>query len=282
MSGITIVNAKKQYGDVTALDDLNLCFAENKIYGLLGRNGAGKTTLLNSITGRSFLDSGSIELDGNRILENDAALSQLFMLSEMNCYPPTMTVRDAFKWSEVFYRDFDPEYANRIAGLFKLNTKKKCKTLSTGYMTIFKLIIALSTNAPYVLLDEPVLGLDANHRELFYKLLLEKYAEKPFCCVISTHLVEEISGIIENVVIIKNGQIIFDTTRDELLSQGYTVSGSAAKVDEYTAGKKLLGADSLGGLKTAYVLGRRADTLPEGLEITKLDLQRLFVQLTND
>ena len=155
--------------------------------------------------------------------------------------------------------------------------------LSTGYETIFKVILALSVNVPFVFFDEPVLGLDANHRELFYRRLLEKYSEEPFTAVISTHLIEEVSNVIEEIIIIKKGRIIHSESREELLRKGYTVSGSAARVDSYIRDKNVIGTDALGGLKTAYLLGSPDRTaLPEGLEISGMDLQKLFIQLTNE
>jgi len=159
---------------------------------------------------------------------------------------------------------------------------KKIKSLSTGYSSIFKLITALSTNAPYLLLDEPVLGLDANHRDLFYKVLIEKISENPCTVVISTHLIEEVAGVIDQVVIIRDGVIIRNESRDELLSKGYTVSGPAGFIEAFSAGKQVLGIDQLGGLKTAYILGElKKSDVPKGIEVSKMDLQRMFIQLTN-
>jgi ABC-2 type transport system ATP-binding protein len=132
-----------------------------------------------------------------------------------------------------------------------------------------------------VLLDEPILGLDANHRELFYRILLEKYSDHPCTIIISTHLIEEVSALIENVIIIKKSKIIKDESCENLLSQGYTVSGNASLVDTYIAGKNILGTDSIGGLKSAYILGTRGDEIPAGIEISRLDLQKLFIKLTN-
>lgn len=144
-------------------------------------------------------------------------------------------------------------------------------------------MVALSTNAPYVLLDEPVLGLDANHRDLFYKTLLARYAERPFTAVISTHLIEEISHLIEDVVILHHGQVLAQGPREELLAGGYTVSGPKGLVEEYIRGKRLLGVDTLGGLLSAHLQGHpdRA-ALPQGLELSPLDLQKLFVLMTSD
>jgi len=124
--------------------------------------------------------------------------------------------------------------------------------------------------------------LDANHRELFYKLLIVKYSKNPFCAVISTHLIEEVSNVIEDIIIIKNGKIIRNETCEALLRKGYTITGSTAIINAYIAGKNVIGMDSLGGLKTVYILGiPDKETLPEGVEIANLDLQKLFVQLTN-
>ncbi len=205
---IEIKNVSKSYGATLALDNFSVTFAPERIYGLLGRNGAGKTTLLNAITGRIFADGGSITLSGQSVLENDNPLGQIYMMSEQMLYPEKMKVKDAFRWTKQFYPDFDTEYALDLAERFKLNVNKATKSLSTGYASIFKLITALATNAQYVFLDEPVLGLDANHRDLFYRVLLEKYSEKPFTAVLSTHLVEEISGLVEQVVIIKDGKLL--------------------------------------------------------------------------
>jgi ABC-2 type transport system ATP-binding protein len=279
---IEIQNLTKRFGKTTALDGLNVRFGENKIYGLLGRNGAGKTTLLNIITGRLFADQGSVTLDGEEVVENDAALSKIYLMSEKTLYPPQMKIREVFKWSKLFYPDFDTVFADDLSGQFHLDVRKPVKSLSTGYNSIFKLIVALSTNAPYLLLDEPVLGLDANHRDLFYRTLLARYADKPSTVVLSTHLVEEVSNVVEDVVIIDNGQVLRNESRETLLSSGYTVSGFARVVDVFLEGKNVIGAEALGRLKTAYVLGERPEQVPEGVEVSRLDLQKLFVRLTDE
>ena len=279
---IEINNISKNFGSTRALDGVSINFEENRIYGLLGRNGAGKTTLLNIITNRIFSDSGEVLVDGMHATENDKALSRIYMMGERNYYPENMKIKDVFRWTKEFYPDFDMEYANKLADIFELDLKKNVKSLSTGYNSIFKVIIALSVNTPYVLLDEPVLGLDANHRDIFYKLLIEKYSNSPATYVISTHLIEEVSNVIEDVIIIKKGKIIKNETREELMSVGYTVTGMASLVDEYTRGTEIIGTDSIGGLKSAYIIGEVIrNEVPEGLEITKMDLQKLFIQLTS-
>jgi len=148
-----------------------------------------------------------------------------------------------------------------------------------GKSTIAKLIAALASNAPYTLFDEPVLGLDANHREVFYRQLIESYSRQPRTILISTHLIEEVADIIEQVVIIKAGKILLDRPAEEVKRMGYTVSGRAEAVDAYCTGRDVLSVDTLGGLKTACILGK-AEEAP-GLDVSGLDMQKLFIRLTN-
>ena len=278
---IVIDHVSKGFGPVRALRDVSVTFEEGKIYGLLGRNGAGKSTLLNVLTDRIFPEGGTVTVDGEPVHDNDRALSKMYLMSEKNCYPDSMKVKDAFRWTKLFYPDFDQDFAWNMASAFELNTNTKVNKLSTGYTSIFKLIVALSVNTPYVLLDEPVLGLDANHRDLFYRTLLARYTERPFTTVISTHLIEEVSSIIEDVVVIHKGEVLKNGSCQDLLSQGYTVSGPRSLVEEYLKGKNVLGVDVLGGLESAYLWGQPdRSSLPQGLEVSGLDLQKLFVLMT--
>lgn len=280
---IEIRKISKSYGNIFALDQVSFTFEEDKIYGLLGRNGAGKTTLLNIITNRIFPDTGEVLIDGIPVKENDDALKKVYMMSENNFYPAGMKIKEIYRWAKEFYPDFDTEYANKLADMFELSLNKTVKSLSTGYNSIFKIIIALSVNTPYVFLDEPVLGLDANHRDMFYRLLLEKYSESPSTYVLSTHLIEEVSNVIEHIIILKKGKIIKDESREDLMSYGYAVSGKVSLVDEFIIDKNVIGIDSIGGLKSAYIMGQvPKGNLPEGLEISKMDLQKLFIKLTDN
>ncbi|MDD2483912.1 MAG: hypothetical protein PHQ50_02610 [Eubacteriales bacterium] len=100
--------------------------------------------------------------------------------------------------------------------------------------------------------------------------------------ILSTHLIEEVSGVIEDVVIIDEGEILRQATQEELLAEAFMLSGTSTAVDQFAEGKKVLGTEAFGGLKTIY-LGEEVDrtTLPENLELSKMDLQRYFIQLTN-
>ena len=268
-----------RFGNNTALDGVDVCFGDNKIYGLLGRNGAGKSTLLSVVTNRLLPTAGEVFIDGEPARENDRVLGRVYYMGEKTRLPDTATVAQLFRWTGDFYPGFDGEYAGQLADTFGLPEKKKLKNLSTGYLTIAKLIAALASNAPYTLFDEPVLGLDANHREVFYRQLIESYSRQPRTILISTHLIEEVADIIEQVVIIKAGKILLDRPAEEVKRMGYTVSGRAEAVDAYCTGRDVLSVDTLGGLKTACILGK-AEEAP-GLDVSGLDMQKLFIRLTN-
>ena len=274
-------NVTKRFGDTLALDNVTLTFEEGKIYGLLGNNGAGKSTLLNILTGRLTADSGDVTVDGRPVGQDDA-VGELFLVGEGNYYPDDMRVKGAFRATERFYPTFDRAYAEDLAAQFGLSLRKKITGLSTGYGSIFRLILGLSVNTPYVLLDEPVLGLDAQHRDLFYKLLLQTYAERPSTFVISTHLIAEVADIIEHTVIIRDGRILKDAPTEELTADAHTVSGPAAAMEDDLAGNRVLSQTALGGLRTACVPGPPPGRLPEGLELSRVNLQDYFISLMEE
>lgn len=281
MQGIELKGVTKRYRDLLALDNVSCSFAPGKIYGLLGRNGAGKSTLINIVANRIFPDGGEVLIDGIPARENIAVHDKLFCMSETDLYDGDLKVSEHFRWTKRFYDGFDPDKALALSRAFQLDAEKRFKALSKGYQSIFKLVVALSLDVPYVIFDEPVLGLDANHRELFYSLLLKAFEAGGRTLIIATHLIEEVSNIIEEVVLIDKGKVLLQENVQALLESGYSVSGPAGDVDGYCAGKNVLGADALGGLKIAYVLGEKA-ALPPGsrLQLSAMNLQSLFIKLT--
>ena len=110
----------------------------------------------------------------------------------------------------------------KLADIFELNINKSWKKQSTGYRTIFKDILALTSKSKYVFFDEPILGLDATHRDMFYQLMLERF-ELTRCFVISTHLIEEVSKLIDSVKLIHHGKLIIDEDKETLLSNVHKI-----------------------------------------------------------
>lgn len=281
MRAIEIKQVTKRYQDVLALDDISFSFEYGKIYGFLGRNGAGKSTLINIIANRIFADQGEIFVDGMTAKENMAVHEKIFCMSEADLYNTSLKIKDQFLWMSRFYDCFDMEKALQIADQFKLPLEKRFKALSKGYQSIFKLTAALSIRTPYVIFDEPVLGLDANHRELFYNLLLKDFEKNERTIILATHLIEEVANLIEEVVLIDQGHIILQESVETLLETSYCVSGREDEVDVYCAGKNVIGVDTLGGLKLAYIMGEMEQPSAEShLQISAMNLQKLFVKLT--
>lgn len=286
MSTIEIKNISKHFNKTIALKNVSLTLEPNKIYGLMGRNGAGKTTLLNIITNKLFASSGEVLVDGETAVENDNAQVKIFFMAGKNIYPVNMKVKEGIKWTKEFYPNFNITYAYKLAADFKLNTDKKIKDLSTGYKSIFTLILALASDASVILFDEPVLGLDANHRELFYRELITNYSEQPKTIVVSTHLIDEISDVLEEVIIIKDGEIVLAQPVDKVLQLGYTVSGDCTNVEKYAKGKNIIREEAIGKLKTATIYQNRDSKDKKiikelGLDMAPVKLQELIISLTN-
>lgn len=287
MAIIKISDLSKDYGKNKVLDNVSLTIEENKIYGLLGRNGAGKTTLLNLITNRIFPSEGIITIDGEDIIENYKAIGKIYFMTEQDLYPEGMKIKNLFKWTKEFYENFDMDYALNLSKKFGLNVNKKFKELSTGYSSICKIIITLASGAEILIFDEPVLGLDANHRDLFYKELVANYIDKPKTIILSTHIIEEVSEILEKVIIIKDGKILGNKEVEGLLGEAYIVSGASEKIQKYIEDKKCVNIESIAGFKAATIIGKLNESNKEkisqlGLETSKVELQKLFIHLTGE
>lgn len=279
MSTITIKSLSKTYKSKQALSNVSLTIESGRIYGLLGRNGAGKTTLCNIIGNRVFASRGSVELDGKPLCENDEALKSVYCMGAEDLLPNYMRVSDVIRSMKIFYANADTEYAQKLCECFKLDPKKRLSQLSTGYRTIAKVIFAMASGAQFLFLDEPTLGVDANHRELLYKLILERFEETESAFVISTHLIDECAGLFEHCFVLRNGSLIADEATDILRRSAYTVDGKAETVDAYIAGKEVLSRTAVGTLCSACVKGE-PETLPEGLTLSQPTMQQLLIALT--
>ena len=281
MREIRVDHVSKSFGKAKALDDVSLSFEHGKIHALLGRNGAGKSTLLGLIANRLVPTSGRIFVDDEPAADNARALAKLYCMNDKTMYPENLRLDNLFKEMGRFYEGFDRTAAAGFAEAFGLDLRKKIGSLSTGYRSIYQLVVGLSLDVDYLLLDEPVLGLDANHRELFYKLLLDDYLEKQRTVIIATHLIEEVANLVEQVTIVDRGRVLLASSAEELRASGYSVSGRTADVAAYCAGMEVLDVEELGGLSVAYVQGKPdAARLNERLDVAPLNLQKLFVKLT--
>ncbi|MGH8240979.1 MAG: ABC transporter ATP-binding protein, partial [Steroidobacteraceae bacterium] len=199
----TIASARglgKRFGDFAALDGIDFSLQENKIYGLLGRNGAGKTTLMQILTGQEFQTSGVVEIFGQTPHENARVLTDVCFVKESQKYPDDFKVRHVLASARHLLPHWNEELAQALLEDFDLPPCRKVKKLSRGMTSALGVTVGLASRAPLTLFDEPYLGLDAVARHRFYDRLLADYAEHPRTVVLSTHLIDEVSDLIEHVI----------------------------------------------------------------------------------
>lgn len=284
---LEVKNLTKQYGNVRALNDLTFNLATGKIYGLLGRNGAGKTTLLNLLTSRIYTTEGKINLFGQPGVDNQAALARICYMPEKNLFPENMRVREILKIGASFYPGFDQAYADELCKTFGLDVKKRYKALSRGYESVLRIVLGLAARAELTIFDEPILGLDAAMRDLYYRKLVEEIGSNPRTFILSTHLIDESADIFEDVIILKDGSLAALENADTLRRSALTISGRADVLEPFISENKLtvINREGIGNLASLTVRGQldsaaRSAAVTAGLDISPVSLQKLFIHLT--
>ena len=283
---VSVAGLTKQYGDLTALDDVGFTIEENSIVGLLGRNGAGKTTLLRLLTGQEFESSGSIEVFGQHPLENEAVLSRVCFVKESQRYPDSFKVRDVLAAARLMYAGWDDAFAEELLADFDLPVKKTAKSLSRGMLSALGVIVGMASRAPLTFFDEPYLGLDAVARQNFYDRLLADYADHPRTVVLSTHLIDEVADLLERVLLIDRGQLVIDSPADDLRGTAMTVTGPAEHVDRLVGSREVLNREDMGAYARLSVAGtfdetEQAEADRLGLGVEAVSLQQLVVHKSN-
>jgi ABC-2 type transport system ATP-binding protein len=281
MSAIKVSHLRKNFGRKQVLTDVNLEFEAGKIYALLGRNGVGKSTLLKIIANQILKSSGSVTLDGEELQDNERLLNEVYLMGPQTLWGPDRKLDWIFNITKQFYGGFDEELAAHLVKVFKLDPHKRLAQLSTGYKTIAKLIVALCVPANFILLDEPVLGLDAPNRKLFYDELLATYSKRPRTFVIATHLIEEIATLVEDVTVIADGQVLLADSAEHIAAHAHTITGPTQNVAAYTAGTTALQTHQRGAMRTVNTLANLdGRVVPTGVTVKTLPLQQLFIALT--
>ena len=280
MESIFCKNVSKKYKKKIVLEDVNLELEPGKIYGLIGRNGAGKTTLLSMIAAHAPVTEGLICLGEEEIWENPNALEHICFSRQLNP-AMIMVVKDYFKLASMYYPHWDENYAKQLIEKFELETSKPVSKLSKGMQSMVTIVAALASKADYTFMDEPVSGLDVISRDLFYKLLIDEYAETGRTFVISTHIIDEASDIFEEVIVLNQNQIIIKENTQELIERAVFVSGKAEEVDRTVKGMNCYHAETIGRSKSVTVLLEEGQKLKDSSEITTraVTLQNLFVAL---
>ena len=286
MEMLTCNAVTKTYKEKDAIKSVNLTLQKGKIYGLIGRNGAGKTTLLSMMSAQNPATAGTVTWNGTDIWENQEALSHICFSRELN---PTsnqnalgdMKVKEYLRTASWYYPHWDAQMAAELVKKFELDEKQKLKKLSKGMLSMVTIIVALASKADFTFLDEPVAGLDVVMREYFYRILLEEYMASGRTFVVSTHILEEAADVFEEVIMIKNGEVLLKENTQQLVGRAYRISGMAEVVDEVTAGLSCHHEEKSGRGKSVTVLLRDGEQIPEGYDVSiqLLSLQNVFVAL---
>jgi ABC-2 type transport system ATP-binding protein len=283
---VEVAGLTRTFGSLAAVNDATFRVEQNQIYGLLGRNGAGKTTLMQLLTGQQFASKGSIRVFGENPVENAAVLQSTCFIKESQKYPDDFQPRHVFKSAAWFFPNWDADFAAQLATEFRVPLKRKMKKLSRGQVSAVGVIVGLASRAPLTFFDEPYLGLDAVARQLFYDRLLEDFAEHPRSIILSTHLIDEVSNLLEHVLVIDEGRIIIDAPADDLRGSVINVVGSTTAVDAFVGSRPVLHRDGVGGLASvtigALTPAEQAAARTAGLELSPVSLQQLIIRTTTE
>ncbi|MEU4544153.1 ABC transporter ATP-binding protein [Nonomuraea dietziae] len=279
---IDIDNLRVAYGETVAIDALSLRLDAGKIYGLLGRNGAGKTSLLSVLAGFRRHSGGTVLADGSPIFENWLTTREISLIRDAGETVNLGTVEDALYFAEDLRPRWDAAYAQELIDLFKLDRKKNVKSMSKGQRSAVGVVVGLASRAPLTMFDESYLGMDAPSRQAFYDALLADFMAHPRTIILSTHLIEEVSSLFEEVVIIDKGRLVVHSPADELVAMGSAVTGPAEQVEEFTRDLTVLGSKQLGPTRSVMVYGPldHAEARKAGLETGPIAMQELFIHLT--
>ncbi|MBU5593279.1 ABC transporter ATP-binding protein [Clostridium sp. MSJ-4] len=278
-------NLSKFYGKLEAVKNINLTLEGDKIYGLLGRNGAGKSTLTNLIAAQIIRDSGHINIFGEEVFENTKALENICLVKEKEIPLEDDKVKRIFKFASILYKNWDEEYKEFLVKEFNLDTNKKYKNLSRGTKSIVGVIIGLASRAKITIFDEPSLGLDAAVREKFYNLLLQDYEEHKRTIILSTHLIDEVSNLFEEIIVMNKGEIILKEEIDTLLDKAHFLSGREEIILPLIKNKNIIHKEFFGATSIIGVLGKFEEgelklLKDNNIDISPMSLQKLFIYIT--
>ena len=283
MNAIETRTLNKHFRDVAALEGVTLDLAEGRVHGLLGRNGAGKTTLMKLLTGQIFASSGEMRVLGENPVENAHVLTRTCFIQESQKYPDGFRPLDVLRIAEGLYPTWDQALARELVAEFRLPEKRVIKKLSRGQLSAVGIIVGLASRAPLTFFDEPYLGLDAVARRLFFDRLLADFSTHPRTVVLSTHHIDEVSNLLEHVVLLDEGRVAISEEAETLQNAAIEVSGRRDEVMAFAAGADVLHVQEIGSLATATLHaepGGAERARAAGLQVAPVSLQNYIVHRT--
>ena len=275
----------KVFGNVRALDNLNMNVPDGVVYGLVGPNGAGKTTILQHISGAMRADSGEVLVAGEPVYENNKIKETIAFIPSDFYYYGQATIDDMRKLHASVFPGFDNQRFVQLAPLFDMDTKLAVKSLSKGMKKQVAFWLALSQRPQLLLLDEPVDGLDPGARHKVWSVVMDEVAERGMTVLTSSHNLRELTDVCDHVGIMENGHMHLERTLSEL--QDNFVKVQVAYPDDelrIPVGFRVLSKDKQGRLFTLVVKGNAgqvedafAKYSPAFINILPLSLEEIFI-----
>ena len=278
---------KKTFDGFVALDGLTMTVPKGSIYGLVGPNGAGKSTILRHLCGVYRPDSGSITVEGQPVYENPTIKQRMVVIPDEVYYYGSASVREMMKFYRGMYPTFDMERFEKLAPAFpEVDPKRPIRRMSKGMQKQAAFWLSMSCCPDYLLLDEPVDGLDPVMRRQVWSLLMGDVAERGTTVLVSSHNLRELEDVCDHVGILSHGRVVIERSLSQL--QGNTVKLQVAFPDgvqpQLPQGLEALHQSQLGRVYTYIVRGSVEDvrqrveaTQPLFVEALPLSLEEIFI-----
>lgn len=213
---IEVRNLTKSFGKVKALDDLTMTVPDGAIYGLVGPNGAGKSTLIRHLMGIFRPDSGEILFDGAPVYENTAVKKRIAFIPDDVFYVGSATLKDMAALYAGIYPTFDETLYTKLLSVFELGEKTQIRRMSKGMQKQAAFLLSICIRPDYLILDEPVDGLDPVMRRQVWSLILQDVAERGTSVLVSSHNLRELEDVCSCVGIMEHGKLAIERDLTEL------------------------------------------------------------------
>ena len=206
----------KKFGGFAALDGASLTVPTGSVYGLVGPNGAGKSTIIRHLTGIYRQDSGVVRLGGEDIWENAAMKARVAAIPDDWYYFNQASIREMMRFYKGFYPNFSTERYEKLKEVFSIDEKKTIRRLSKGMQKQVAFWLALSCMPDYLILDEPVDGLDPVMRRQVWSLMMGDVAERGTTVLVSSHNLRELEDVCDHVGIMDHGHVLLERSLAQL------------------------------------------------------------------
>lgn len=213
---LQIINVSKSFPGKEAIKNINLEVRKGTIMGLVGPNGAGKSTLLRTIVDTYIPDSGEVKIKGENIKDNFDLKQTIGYVADRNDFFNSYKINDIVKYYKLAYNNFDIDKFYELNAIFEIPLNKKLSKLSKGNASRVAFMFAMSSKPELLVLDEPTSGLDPIVKRKFLQILVEDVSERGTTVVISSHNLNDLESICDQVVFLNDGEILKDNTLDNL------------------------------------------------------------------